>query len=155
MTEATWKFVLRVTLRFVLRFAPPAFCTAFCGAFCTAHPNRGMPHIPFCEADCGDREMLTTYSPYPCQRPGAQRRLPTPIQYASPSVSIRAGGGPAASPSKRPIVATLACRSGGFRLLVPDLAAPVGCGSAGRFRSRSRQARHNDRDGCETTKEAI
>jgi hypothetical protein len=99
--------------------------------------------------------MLTTYSPYPCQQPGAQRRLPTPIRYALPSVSIRASGGRSAGPSGRPIAATLACRSGGFRSLSPDsprLSAAARLADFGRAHDKPDTM---DRDGRETTKEAI
>lgn len=71
------EFVLRVILRFVLRFAPTSFCTAFCASFCTSHRILEMPRIPLCEADSGDRAMLTTYSPHLCQRVDAQHRLHT------------------------------------------------------------------------------
>jgi len=54
-----------------------------------------------------------------------------------------------------PIAATLACRSGGFRFLVPDLAAPVGCGSVGDFGGFRISPTQWIAMGLETTKEAI
>lgn len=60
-----------------------------------------------------------------------------------------------AGPSGRPIAATLACCSGGFRFLVSDsprLSAAARLADFGRVRDKPDTM---DRDGCETTKEAI
>lgn len=149
-----------------------SFCGSPCGSFCGSPsprsaprsvarsvarsaprtPNRGTPRVPFCEAIYGDREMLTTYSPNPCQRTGAQRRLPTP----HPICIAAFPSGPmvvaVADPSVRPIIATLACRSGGFRFLVPDsplLSAAARLAGFGRIRDKPDTM---DRDGCETTR---
>lgn len=99
--------------------------------------------------------MLTTYSPYPCQRPvrSADYLLSHPICIA---VS-RSGPVVVALPifSGRPIIATLACRSGGFRFLVPDsprLSAAARLAGFSRVRDKPDTM---DRDGRETTKEAI
>lgn len=147
-------FALRVTLRFVLRFAVPAFCTAFCGAFCTAHPNRGMPRIPFCEAICGDRTMLTTYSPNPGQRLGAQPDYPLPsdLHRRLPSDPVVVA---VANPSGRPIITTLACRSGGFRFLVPDSPRLSAAARLADFGGLGISPTQWIAMGLETTKEAI
>lgn len=90
--------------------------------------------------------MLTTYSPNP-----VNDSMRSPTTYSPSDLHRRLPSGPVvvavANPSGRPIIATLACRSGGFRFLVPDsprLSAAARLADFGRARDKPDTM---DRDG--------
>lgn len=77
-----------------------SFCGSLCGSSCgSPHPRsaprsvarsaprtlkRGMPRISICEAICGDRAMLATYSPRPVNGSVRSADYLLPIRSASP-----------------------------------------------------------------------
>jgi hypothetical protein len=70
-------------------------------------------------------------------------------------LSIRSSGGRSADLSGRPIVAILACRSGGFRFLVPDSPRLLAAARLAGFGGFGTSPTQWIAMGLETTKEAI